>query len=848
MSPGVAIVGMGVLLPGAGTIDQYWHNLENGIDSITEIPGERRGPGFPGPAGETPHGGFVAGSVELAPVAAELLSSAVDGTEPGQIAAFAVAHAAIDDAGGPGRLGDRERAGIVLGRGGYVSPGLRAFDQRVRTVREIAGAVADLVPSAGPELLTEVRDALPAPPRQLRPETVAGLVPNLAASRLANAFDLGGPAYTVDGACASSLLAVDHAVGELLRGRCDVMLAGGVHHNHDDTLWSLLTQLGALSPSRRISPFSRQADGMLLGEGAAIVVLKRLADARRDGDRVYAVIRGTGTAGGSPEPSTAGQIRALRQAWHGADSAEIGLLEAHGAATPAGDEAELRTLAEVFGPASGPRAILGSVKSMIGHTMSAAGAAGLVKAALALYHGILPPTLHCSDPHPLLERTRFEMLEQARPWEGLARVAAVNAFGFGGTTAHVVLTGADCGPRRRVRVAEPERVMRLAADSPEALLARLKDPGEPGTGRCRIGIAGPSPDALALAGRVIAEAGRTGKSWHGTGGIWCSVDPLLPRGRTVFIHSGLEDADEPQCSDVAGYFGLDRPRWTDTTVPAHAASVTAVGILLGKALRRIGVRPDALAGHSVGEWTAMQEAGMCSGVSIGELVGQYWPEGLALPEVDYLVLGCPAGRIADLLPAELVISHENAPQQTVVCGPPDTVAEFAACCREDGIVARILPFRSGFHSPFLLAHLDPFIRLVRGLRLSPPKIPVWSATTARPYPASPESVRELYLAHLLEPIRFRDLAEGLHNAGFRAFVQIGAGQLGSFVSATLAGKRHLVVSAASTTRPGITQLRRVATALWTEGGDPDFAALEPSRIRLDTGPVRLDRAKDGSTP
>ena len=188
-------------------------------------------------------------------------------------------------------------------------------------------------------------------------------MPNLAASRVANRLDLRGPAYTVDAACASSLVAVDQAVRELAGGRCDVVLAGGVHHCHDVTLWSVFTQLGALSPSERIRPFDQGADGMLIGEGTGMVVLKRLADAERDGDRIYAVIRGTGVASDGRaaslmNPDPGGQVLAVRQAWEAAGldptaPGSIGLLEAHGTATPAGDAAELATLAEVFGPPPG---------------------------------------------------------------------------------------------------------------------------------------------------------------------------------------------------------------------------------------------------------------------------------------------------------------------------------------------------------------------------------------------------------------------------------------------------------------------------------------------------------------
>ncbi len=839
----VAIVGMGVFLPGASTVDQYWRNLVDGADAVTEVPPHRRDTGFHGRDGTAPdrthgrRGGFTPDTLEFDPVAHGVPPTSLEGTEPDQLTALAVAVGAVADAGGLGRLGDPERIGVVLGRGGYLSPGLQGFDQRVRTVRQITRTVGELLPSAGPAVLERLRTALLAPLGEFRPETAAGLVPNLAAARVANRLDLGGPAYTVDAACASSLVAVDHAIGELTRGRCDVVLAGGAHQTQDDTLWSLFTQLGALSPSQRISPLSRDADGMLIGEGTAIVVLKRLADARRDGDRVYAVIRGSGTSSDGRgasllSPSVAGQTLALRRAWAGRDPAEIGLLEAHGTATPAGDAAELTTVADVFGPADGPRAVIGSVKSMIGHTLPTAGVAGLIKVALALHHGLLPPTLHCTDPNPLLDKTRFRVLAEAEPWGALPRVAAVNAFGFGGVNAHVVLEAGDPAPKRRVRVDEPERVLRLAAATPEALLEQLDRPGD-GDGPCRLGIVGPDERKLATARRVLAKVAAEGRSWHGGGDIWCSAAPLLPGGKTAFLYPGLEADAEPRLEDVARHFGLDRPQWSTATVPARAASVSSAGLLLDHALQQLGIRPDALAGHSAGEWTAMQAAGMYRAEP--DLLERYWPGGFELPEADYLVLGCPAAQVTELLTGEVVISHENAARQTIVCGPPAAVAEFAVTCRGLGIVTRTLPFRSGFHTPLMEPHLAPFARLVADLDLRAPALPVWSATTARPYPAAPDDVRRLYLDHLLRPVRFRALTEALHDAGFRVFVQAGAGQLGSFVTDTLGERRHLVVAAASGSRPGLAQLRRVATALWTEGGDPDFAALEPRRIRLTTG-------------
>ena len=307
-------------------------------------------------------------------------------------------------------------------------------------------------------------------------ESAIGLVPNFAASRVANRFDFRGPAYTVDAACASSLVAVDHAVRELASGRCDAVLAGAVHHCHVATLWSVFTQLKALSPSQAIRPFDRRADGTLMSEGTGIVLLKRLADAERAGDRVYAVIRGTGVASDGRasslmSPLSAGQLLAVEQAWTDAGldptaADAIGLLEAHGTATPTGDQVELETVARAFGGRSrgGDLVPLGTVKSNIGHAMPAAGIAGLIKAALAVHHGVRPPTLHVEEPHPALAPTRFRPVTELEPWDRTTatspRRAGVNAFGFGGINAHVVLEEAPgwrTGPRRAAATGRPGR-------------------------------------------------------------------------------------------------------------------------------------------------------------------------------------------------------------------------------------------------------------------------------------------------------------------------------------------------------------------------------------------------------
>ncbi|KIE25626.1 beta-ketoacyl synthase [Streptomyces sp. MUSC 125] len=903
---------MAVLLPGAPGLDAYWRNLRNGVDAVSEVPADRWDPGYydpgsaVGPAAPDRvycrRGGFVDGLAEIEATRYGIMPAAVPGTEPDQLIALDVAAAALADAGGEERLPERNRVGVALGRGGYLTPGLVRLDQRVRTAGQLVRTLGQLLPELSAAQLDRVRLAFAERLGPVSPDAAIGLVPNLAASRIANRLDLRGPAYTLDAACASSLIAVDQAVTELAIGRCDVMLAGGVHHCHDITLWSVFSQLRALSPSQRIRPFHRDADGLLIGEGTGVVVLKRLADAERDGDRVYAVIRGTGVAGdgrtaGLAAPDPGGQARAVRQAWRAAgldptapDS--IGLLEAHGTATPAGDAAELATLTEVFGPGKGygneDRPVLGSVKSMIGHTMPAAGVAGLVKAALALYHRTLLPTLHCDVPHPALAGTRFRTLERARPWETHegrpVRRAAVNAFGFGGINAHVVLeessharpvlARAPVPARASVSapapvlesVTEPEHIVLFAVDRPDELAALLDaddatilaaglDPtrAHPDAGPVRLGVVAPTGKRLALARRAVTK----GRAWSGRNDVWFRPDPLLGRadGRLVFVFPGLEGEFTPRTDDIADHFGLPRASGVDGDVQVddvarHGFGVVGVGRLLDRALRRMGVEPDAVAGHSVGEWTAMAAAGLYSAAQVDLFMAGFDPDSVTVPGLVFAAVGTSAAHVRAALAGAwadsgIVLSHDNAPRQAMVCGPDAAVREFVRSFQSQGVLCQVLPFRSGFHTPMLEPYLAPIKAAADRFRLHRPTVPVWSGTTAAPFPQAEASVRELFVRHLLEPVRFRELTEALYADGHRVFVQMGPGRLTSLIGDCLDGRDHLAVAGNSPHRDGMAQLRRAATALWTAGAavapavPRSAAAVGAAGAALRRRPVRL---------
>ncbi|MFB6823902.1 beta-ketoacyl synthase N-terminal-like domain-containing protein [Streptomyces virginiae] len=887
-----AIVGMGAVFPGAADLAAYRRNLLAGTDCVGEVPPGRWDPevyydprGASGPvAGDRFYcrrGGFVDGLAAFDPTRFGIMPAAVEGAEPDQMLALHATAEAIADAGGEARLpADRSRIGVVLGRGGFMGVATARLDQRVRTAHQLAQTLRELAPELGERRIAEVRSAFQEALGPERPEASIGLVPSFTAARTANRLDFRGPAYTLDAACASSLLAVDQAVGLLAAGRCDAVVAGAVHHCHIATLWSVFTQLRALSPSERIRPFDRRADGTLLSEGTGVVLLKRLADAERDGDRVYAVIRGTGVAGDGRaaslmSPLVAGQVQALERAWREAGldpraPGALGLLEAHGTGTPIGDAAELDTLTQVFGPAgpgSGPGIGFGSVKSMLGHTMQASGMAGLIKAALAVYEGVLPPTLHLEEPHPDLARTRMRPVHAAEPWERgpQPRRAGVDAFGFGGINAHVVLEEAPTASRpapaptpapapgpapvRGSGRAAPVRrflplgagaapvgpaaggdVLLIGADTPAQLSTRLASatPVSGGDGPCRVAVVGPTPQRLALAAKVVAR----GRPWRGRGDVWFSPEPL--GGRVAFLFPGLEPEFAPVVEDVAERFGLAAPRLTrGGSLMERALDAIGTGRFFARVLPELGIEADVLAGHSLGEWAAMVAAGMYAQEAADTFLDSLRPGDLRVPDLVYAALGCGAARARAALHDldRVVVSHDNCPHQSVICGEPEHVGIAVARLRGDGVLGQELPFRSGFHTPMW----EPYLGQVRAafgrLPLRPARLPVWSATTCAPFPSAPRDVRDLVVRHLLEPVRFRELTQRLYeDEGVRGFVTLGPGSLPGFVEDTLRERPHLSVSTSSPRLPGLAALRRTCAALWAEGHAPRWDRLAEAEV------------------
>ncbi len=865
---GIAVVGMSVLLPGAPGLDRYWTNLVNGVDAISDVPAGRLDPVFFEALPEGParfycrRGGFVDDDANFDPLAFGIMPVIVEAAEPDQMIALRVAAEALRDVGQSAERVDRRRVGVILGRGGYLTQAQSQLNEWVRTSEQVVACLRGLLPELTQAQLDAVREHFQQAIGPRRPEAAIGIVPNLAASRIANRLDFAGPAYLVDAACASSLIAIEHATHELESRRCDLVLAGGVHHCHDTTLWSVFTQLQAVSQSHQIRPLDRRADGLLIGEGTGVVALKRLSDAERDGDRIYAVIRGTGVASDGRQsalmnPSVSGQVMALERAWAaaGIDPASIGLIEAHGTATPAGDEAELRTVGRFFGPHSGGRrAGIGSVKSMIGHAMPAAGVAGFVKAALAVHHGILPPTLHCEDPHPLLQETRFEPISKAMAWEteaGMRRVAAVNAFGFGGVNAHVVLEShgavapgirpahgatqaipsADAQP-----TAAAEQVWLFAAATTQDLLARLDAALEAGSpepldeepGPIRLAIAAPNPKRIGMARKAIER----GRAWRGRSEIWFSPNGLLSAGgELALLFPGIEAHAVPRLDDIAEHFGLSAPRTGSGDLEQQGFAIVEAARFLTQVLGLLGIVPDVMAGHSIGEWSGMVASEMVPPAQVASCVEALDQVRLVVPDVIYAAVGASAEFVQPIIDEieDVELSHDNCPHQAILCGRSAAIEVARARLREQRVLSEELPFRSGFHSRFFAPYLAQYEPAIDGTPLQAPRVPLWSSTTSAPYPSDPAAVRDQLRRFYLEPVRFRPLLERLYARGTRVFVQVGIGSLSHFAGDTLRSDEHLAISLLDPSRSPLAQLRRGAAALFVEGAPIDLARVFPEQ-------------------
>ena len=454
----IAIVGMASLMPQSRTLRDYWRNIVNKIDCITDVPSSHWSvEDYYDPNPRTPEdktyckrGGFIP-EVDFNPMEFGIPPSILEVTDVSQLLSLVVAKETMEDAGyGESREFSRENIGVILGVAMGKQLGMPLAARLEYPVWEKVLKSSGLSDEDTKKIVDKIKSAYVKWDENAFP----GMLANVVAGRIANRFNFGGTNCVVDAACASSFGALKMAISELVEHRSDMMLTGGVDTDNTIVAYISFSKTPAVTSGENVKPFDAKSDGMMLGEGIGMILLKRLEDAQRDGDKIYAVIKGIGTSSDGRyksiyAPRKEGQVKALERAYDdaGFSPATVGLMEAHGTGTMAGDPIEFSSLRDFFGKHDTQKQhiALGSVKSQIGHTKAAAGTASLIKTVLALHHKILPATINITEPNPKLdiENSSFYLNTQTRPWikaEGESpRRAGVSAFGFGGTNYHVVL-------------------------------------------------------------------------------------------------------------------------------------------------------------------------------------------------------------------------------------------------------------------------------------------------------------------------------------------------------------------------------------------------------------------------
>lgn len=581
----VAIIGMACVFPKAPDLQTYWENILNKVDAIDDPPDGWDTEKVYDPLSKEndriycKRGGYLGDLARFDPLEFGIMPVAVDGAEPEHFMALRIAHEALIDAGFPEKPCNRERTEVILGRGSFVNRGYITLFQRSLVVDQTVSILSELHPEYTREKLQAIKKHIQAGLPPFNPETAPGLVPSVMSGLVANRLDLRGPNFIVDAACASGLIALEMGVRDLLIGRSDVLIVGAVQISTPSPIHMLFTQLGALSRRSQLRPFDREADGTMLGEGIGMMVLKRRKDAERDGHRIYALIKSVGSssdgrAKGVLAPRMEGEELALQRAYEtaGISPATIGLIEAHGTGIPLGDETEMLAMSKVFGSRKNgkpPTCAVGTVKSMIGHLIPAAGMAGLIKTALALYHKTLPPTIHFDKPDPKveIERTPFYINTETRPWirsqPDVNRRAGVNAFGFGGINAHAILeeyTGGSeskneslhrrwdtelcifAGGSRQDLIEKAEAVQAFLSSSTDieikdlAFTLNSKIDDKP----CRLAIVSSSVQEMLkkLAHALKKLKDQSCKRIKDRSGIYFFQEPLIHQGKMAFIFPG----------------------------------------------------------------------------------------------------------------------------------------------------------------------------------------------------------------------------------------------------------------------------------------------------------------------
>ncbi|MCW7540235.1 SDR family NAD(P)-dependent oxidoreductase [Aquabacterium sp. A7-Y] len=851
----IAIVGIGCRFPGADGPQAFWNLLRNGVDAVREVPRERWNidalyhPDVATPGTmSTRWGGFLDDVDGFDPHYFGLSPRETPYLDPQQRLLLEVAAEAMGDAGVVASTHAGRPVGVFVGISNSDHGRLLLASQAVNEG------------FSGP-----------------------GMGLSIAANRISYQFDFRGPSVAVDTACSSSLVALQLACDSLRGGHCEMALAGGVNLILSPELTIVFSKGGFMSPDGRCKAFDAGANGYVRGEGAGLVVLKPLSAAQRDGDRIYAVIRGgavnqDGRTNGLTAPSRQAQEAVLRAAYRaaGVSPGEVSLVEAHGTGTPLGDPMEAAALGAVLGEGRGDaRAWLGSVKSNIGHLESAAGVAGLIKAALCLHHGAIPPSLHFEQANPLIpfERLPLQVARQLQPWPAggpQPRRAGVSSFGFGGTNAHLVLEEAPLPPEAP-RAAPPAWLFPLTAHTPGALRAlagELKTRLARGEWQASLGDLshtlaerrGFQPFRAVAVARTADELCEALAGWlHGQApaGVCSGQAPREP-GRIAFVFGGQGAqyaemgrqlaAAEPVfrralalCDDVtreaAGWSLwelLAEPKERSRLAATEFAQPALVALQwsLAQLWASWGVVPDVVLGHSVGEIAAACAAGACSideamrlAIHRGRLMARQQGAGAMLvvhadaPSLQGVVEGFEGA---------VSLAAINGPQSTVLSADSEVCEELEDSLHALGLACRWLPGDCAFHSAQTEAILPEFGRALESLALHAPRLRMYSTATGEP--VNGPLTASHWLRQARDPVRFAPVIERLLAEGDVTFVEIGphpvhAGDLLQMLPAEARAGRVIASLRRGSSEPDT--LRAAAAALFCAGHPLAWHRLVP---------------------
>lgn len=875
----LAIVGMAGIFPGAPSLSDYWRLICKGVCEIGPVPKSRwitetftshDGKNVDGRSHSLSDRGAFLPPIEFDPIQFGIPPNSLAAIDPTQILALKVASDALED-WGYFEHEDGNRVSVIFG---VESGGDLASSVGLRT----------LIPHYMGRLPREFDEVLPA----VTTDSFPGMLANVCAGRIANRLDLRGLNCTVDAACGSSIAALNLAADELILGRCDVALAGAVDLHNAASDYVMFSSLGALSPTGEARVFDRSADGIVLGEGAGCLVLKRLADAERDGDPIHAVLRGIGTSSdgralGLTAPRVDGQVLAFERAYKvgNIDRNLVGLIEAHGTGTAVGDSAEVTTIERIFEGDTRSKIRLGSVKAQIGHTKCAAGMAGVIKAALCVEMGVFPVQPALSTPLPEWNPGgRILFQDRTVPWttQARSRVAGISAFGFGGTNYHAVITGYEgsepelndglwsaelvigWGSGLEDAITRTKTIMssQHPADSIRYIAQQCWNSRRVDSDKVQFAIVTESKDRLREQIDAIEKRGRLeqgvflrqrkeNRDGHIVGlfpgqgsqsvNMMAELFSAVPfAARRLQARPRVADAIYPGRAFSPESTATQKDVVTDTTVAQPALVMCSVACL--DIARRSGLVPQHWIGHSLGELTALYAAGA---VTYEEVLKVVEARATVMNEViseapgAMLAVASDAHEVSRTLKEasfekNVTIANDNSPHQVVLSGDEPSVMKVKELLRGRGVVAKRLNVAGAFHSRAMKPAAAKLQTLLEDMNLSCESngSVVWANRTASPYNFS-NTVKEIS-SHLHSPVRFTDSIRAVRDAGASVFVELGPKSvLSQLVQSTLTDD-DVLCTGVEKHGTGIVGLLSMFAELLVEG------------INLDLGWIFDDRA------